>query len=357
MTGRATFGRRFTDVAWLGLGGSSVVAGSLVVAARPEAPREVLVGLGLAAGGYLVGIRFSTVFCRRPLEGAFFVLAVMLFSRIALALAPPVLEDDVYRYLWDGAVTAHGESPYRFSPQQIYDHRLGRERSLSSPSARSERPSGLAELSREPELEPAFLRINYPSVPTIYPPAMQVFFALVSALAPGSVLAMKLALSAVDLAVACLVAATVAQLGHSPRRALVYAWSPLVLASFAGSAHSDVVAIAAFWAAILAALRNRRAAAGAFFGVAVAARLIPLIAWPALRRLLGVRGTLAALATVALLYAPFAGEPRLFEGLASPPSPRSGRSTARASRSSRASWSRPEHRRLSPGHSLASRRL
>lgn len=296
-------------------GGAALVAGSVGMALSPESRPAILAGLGLASCGYLLGL--AAILPRgRDLSApaAVVVLTVALAARLALALAPPILEDDVYRYLWDGAVTLSGESPYRFSPQEIYDRRVGRDGPKGLDVKANARLYALAALSRNPAIEPAFLRINYPSVPTIYAPAAQGLFALVAAAAPGSVRAMKTALVILDLGVIALLGSTLRAIGKPRRWVLVYAWSPLVLLSFAGSGHMDVLAVIGLLAAIRLALGTRRVAAGALFGVAVATKFFPLIAWPALRRRLGVSGTATATMAVAALYAPFALGGRLFEG-------------------------------------------
>jgi len=49
------------------------------------------------------------------------IIAVGLVSRIILIPSQPVLEDDYYRYLWDGAVIAHSYNPYVYSPEAAMD--------------------------------------------------------------------------------------------------------------------------------------------------------------------------------------------------------------------------------------------
>src|SRR5687768_7089583 len=44
------------------------------------------------------------------------VLAVALATRAAFLATPPSLSGDLYRYLWEGQVLAHGFDPYRLSP-------------------------------------------------------------------------------------------------------------------------------------------------------------------------------------------------------------------------------------------------
>ena len=47
------------------------------------------------------------------------VLGVGLVIRAVTMFSTPILEDDFYRYLWDGAVVAGGNDPYRFSPAEV----------------------------------------------------------------------------------------------------------------------------------------------------------------------------------------------------------------------------------------------
>ena len=44
-----------------------------------------------------------------------------LFARLILIPSSPILEDDFYRYLWDGAVTANEFNPYVYSPQDVIE--------------------------------------------------------------------------------------------------------------------------------------------------------------------------------------------------------------------------------------------
>jgi hypothetical protein len=304
-------------IAALAGGGGLVLVGAIAAAAAPASPGVVLAALAVAATGYLVGVAAL----RRspptlPRSSVAFILGVAVVARAALVVVPPVLEDDANRYLWDGAVVAAGESPYRLSPQEVMDRRLGRAPPSGITADDERRLDRLVRLSQDPRLEPAFLGINYPSVPTIYPPGAQALFAALARIGPGSILLLKLVLVGLDLATLALLGALLGALGQPRRWALVYAWSPLVLVSFAGAAHMDVLPMAALAAALLCGIRGRRALAGAAFGLAVSAKLFPLVAWPALRKTLGVQGSLVALGVIAAVYAPFLGERRLWEGLA-----------------------------------------
>ena len=50
------------------------------------------------------------------------ILFTGLFARLILIPSSPILEDDFYRYIWDGAVTASEFNPYSLSPYQVQNH-------------------------------------------------------------------------------------------------------------------------------------------------------------------------------------------------------------------------------------------
>jgi len=72
----------------------------------------------------------------------------------------PILEDDYYRYLWDGAVTANALNPYAYSPQQVLKG--------------TDIPVELTQLAEESG--EVIHSINHPEIRTIYPPIAQAFF-------------------------------------------------------------------------------------------------------------------------------------------------------------------------------------
>ena len=50
----------------------------------------------------------------------FWTLVVFgLLFRCAILPSQQIQEDDVYRYLWDGKVFAHGVNPFKFAPEEI----------------------------------------------------------------------------------------------------------------------------------------------------------------------------------------------------------------------------------------------
>ncbi len=203
--------------------------------------------------------------------------AALCFRAIAW-WAPVSLSDDIYRYVWDGVVMDSGVNPYRYAPA-------------------------------DPALAPLradwHAAINHPSVPTIYPPGVQLVFWAVARRSP-TVGAMKLAATLADCLVVGLVAGWLRARRLPLGRVLVYAWSPLAILEFAGSGHADVFAIACLVAASWALDRGRRWSALVALAASVLGKLVPAVVFPLFLVRAGWRPCLMATASVILAYALFA---------------------------------------------------
>jgi alpha-1,6-mannosyltransferase len=232
--------------------------------------------LGLAVLVYFDTIRLVL---RRPPGGRaiWLVLGVALILRAALLTSPLLLSSDIYRYVWDGRVQAHGINPYRYIPAD----------------------PALAPL-RDHAIYPNINRRDYAR--TIYPPAAQVVFAIVGRISQ-TVIAMKLAMFAFEvIAVLCLL--RLLALARLPaERVLIYAWNPLVLWSFACDGHVDAIAIGLLAVALLLRAERWFGAAGAFLAGAVLAKFLPIVVAPAfLRGGSFWKPAAAGLAVILLLY-------------------------------------------------------
>jgi alpha-1,6-mannosyltransferase len=209
------------------------------------------------------------------------VLAVAAALRIAVLTAPPYLSSDIYRYIWDGRVTAAGLNPYRYIPTDPQLERL-----------------------RDSEIFPEINRNNY--APTIYPPLAQVIFLIVTRISE-SVLAMKTAMVVFEaIAIALLLRLLVAA-SLPAERIVLYAWHPLPIWEFAGSGHID----AAIVMLVALALWNRRRFDGWPTGLALAAgvlvKLYPGVLFPAFYRRWDWRMPAVFMGFIVLAYLPFLG--------------------------------------------------
>ena len=144
------------------------------------------------------------------------IVGAAVFGRAILLFTHPVLEDDFWRYLWDGRVLAHGLNPYSYKP-------LDRALDFLNTSYRHQ--------------------IGWKQYGTIYPPVSIFVFALAYLLSPDSLLALKMILSGFDMATGLLVAAWMRSKSISLKWSALYFLNPLVLKEIANSGHLDSIAV------------------------------------------------------------------------------------------------------------------
>ena len=260
--------------------------------------------LGLAGLAWLNLLR---VF-RRPVTGPRgqapgYILPVLiltgLFLRLIFLVSNPVYENDYKRYLWDGAVTASGQSPYVYSPSEVFE--AARPGAASVPDL-----ARLAIMSNEADGITG--EINSPALTTIYPPAAQAVFALAYKIAPFSPAALKIVFLLIEiLGLAVLIAGLRAR-GLPAIWSALYWLSPIVIFTTYNGLHMDVLLVAPLLAALLWAGRRPWPAA-IMLSLAAAIKLWPLLLAPVLFRHLrgrpvfyvGIAGLIAALTALSLL--------------------------------------------------------
>ncbi|HEV8129477.1 MAG TPA: glycosyltransferase 87 family protein, partial [Candidatus Eisenbacteria bacterium] len=182
------------------------------------------------------------------------ILAIGLIPRLALLGTPPSLSEDLYRYLWDGRLLAHGINPFAHAP---------------------------ADPTLSVYQDEVYRALNHASVPTIYPPAAQFLFAA-AAMLGGTPVAWKGLLLGLEGLLLLAVGSLLRARREAPAKLLLYYWNPLVVAECYGGGHVDLAAAAFVMAALALEERRRFQAAGIAFGAAVAAKLLPLLLLPAL---------------------------------------------------------------------------
>lgn len=192
------------------------------------------------------------------------VILIGLLFRGLMFVSVPMLEDDYYRYLWDGGVTAHGMNPYEYAPQDL--RYAGQNRSV---------PDTLLRLAKEGDQ--ILARINYPWLKTIYPPAIQVVFAIAHLMRPWSLVAWRLVLFTADLLTVFLLLKIIRILGLPSARVVFYWWNPLLIKEIYNSGHMDVVILPFLLWAFLLFVRRKYLSTSAAVGLAVGTKL-----WPAL---------------------------------------------------------------------------
>jgi hypothetical protein len=199
------------------------------------------------------------------------ILIVAIACRLVALFAEPYLSTDMYRYVWDGVVQHAHVSPYRYVPGD----------------------SALSFL-RAPN-QHVFDHINRRDYAhTIYPPAAQALFCLITWVSP-TVVFMKTVMVLFEGVTMYALIALLHHLGVRREQTLLYAWCPILIWEIAGSGHLDSPAMAFIALALLARYRKQSILTGLFLGIAILLKLYPLVLVPALYR----RGDYKMPATVA----------------------------------------------------------
>ncbi len=142
--------------------------------------------------------------------------SILLFALIfRLTLLPLAPSDDLYRYLWEGRLQLHGINPYLYSPGSQHLEYLR---------------------------DNFFEGINHKHLTTIYPPLTLMVFAFADYIS-HSILSLKAVFLVFDLLSILLLIRFLKVMRRAPEYVLIYAWSPLILMSFAGRGHCDSLQI------------------------------------------------------------------------------------------------------------------
>lgn len=216
------------------------------------------------------------------------IFAAGMAMRILMMFSTPILEDDYYRYLWDGAVSSHGLNPYTHSPKRVLKDS-------------SSVPPLLGELARESGQVAE--RINHPHLRTIYPPVAQLAFALAYLVKPWSLLALRIVLLFFDLTALVLFIVILKKLELSPLLVGLYWWNPVLIKEVVNSCHMDVVVVPFLLGMVLLAIHGRYVWASGAVALATGTKIWPILLIPLVLRpmLSDVRRLIAALSLFALL--------------------------------------------------------
>ncbi|WP_423922958.1 glycosyltransferase family 87 protein [Frigoribacterium sp. 2-23] len=250
------------------------------------------------------------------------VAALVLIGSTAIGgaalLGPPNTSTDPARYAWDGIVQTQGVSPYEYTPDagQLRDLRPDW---IFPPAADFTRDDGtIGQRCSQPDrqIHRAYdsqtgdvvcTAINRPDVPTIYPPTAELYFWAVRAVVGPDAQFFPLQLLGGVLVVGSTLALLTAlrRRGLDPRWAALWGWCPLVFAEGVTNSHVDLLGAVFVLAASLLVSTGRGWRGGIAIGAAIATKLIPVIAAPALLRHKPHRVIVGAIVTFAVLYVPY----------------------------------------------------
>lgn len=216
------------------------------------------------------------------------ILGFAALYHLTFLLTPSPLSNDLYRYAWDGKLLAQGVNPYTYPP--------------AAPELESLRDAGW---------ELIFNR----DISTGYPPVVEALFAGVHLLGLGP-LGYRALASLCSLGTSATLLAVLRALSIDERRAIIYAWSPLVALEFGNSGHLDAIAILLLVLAFLQHVRGRSHWVALLLALGGQVKFFPAVLAPFWGRRWGWQAWLIFVAAFALPWLPFVAGGTPFTGLA-----------------------------------------
>ena len=250
------------------------------------------------------------------------VVVLVMAGSVALGGAamagPPNTSTDSARYAWDGIVANAGISPYAYAPADAALDGLRPAWLFPTPTISSRGnpycPGERIQKLTQPQTGVVLCSaLNRSKVPTIYPPASELFFAgvrLITGPTP-QYWPMQLACLLMSLGMTALLLRGLIARGRDPRWAALWAWCPLVATEGITNSHIDTLGALLLVAATLVISSTRFTAAsrpwlaGIALGAAISTKLIPVIGSFALLRRNPIKVILGAVGVFALLYVPY----------------------------------------------------
>jgi alpha-1,6-mannosyltransferase len=230
----------------------------------------------VAFAAYVAALAASPGLSRR---GLLLALGASLVWRAALLTAPPLLSDDVNRYVWEGRVQLHGGNPYRWADR---------------PTAEKWAPLR----------DGVWDGLNHADYTAVYPPLFELAARAVASVR-DSVVAMKTFLVLCEILTLGLLAAMLRRRGLGRERLLVLAWSPLALLEIAGSGHNEALGVLWLVLALFALDRERPLVSALAAAAGFMTKLLPglvAVAWSRRYRVVHVLAAVAFAAATAWPY-------------------------------------------------------
>ncbi len=243
-----------------------LISHTLVYDSNPGKTDRIL----FVAQRILIGILFFLAvinITKLPIKESWvaWIIFTGLMARIIIIPSTPILEDDFYRYLWDGAVTANEFNPYYLSPLQVQQQH-------------PDVPEKILKLAEESG--DVINKINHPKIRTLYPALSQIMFAISYLLFPWSVTGWKFLMLLADIVLLFFLIKILRELKLPPSFVAIYWLNPIVLHEFFNSAHYDLFALLFTAISLYFFLRNEPITASITLALAVGFKLWPILLFP-----------------------------------------------------------------------------
>lgn len=237
--------------------------------------------LGLVGGQACLALVATQLALRQNGASALaIVVAGALALRLFFLLQPPLLSDDVYRYVWDGRIANAGFNPYTHVPADP-----------------------LLEGLRDEAIYPHLDKKDY--AVTNYPAVAELLFVVVVRIS-DSLVAMKLAMLLCEAGAVLAMLSLLARLGRPRALIALYLLHPAPVWEIANNGHVDGAMMALFVAAFAwGAALGRPYRAGALLALGALIKPAAVFGLPAIWRPFDLRLPAFVIALALLCYAPF----------------------------------------------------
>ncbi len=252
-----------------------------------EIPRHATLLLFTAYG--ILFLIYLWIFNRSSDQTVLFWVLVSLCFRVSLLFALPQLSDDFYRFIWDGRLWAAGQHPFAALPGEYLKLNI----------------SGIN--------QDLYNHLNSKEYFAIYPPVAQYVFCVAVKISAnsilGSVIVMRIFILLAEIGSIILMIKLLKKFNQPKKNVLIYALNPLIVMELTGNLHFEAFVI--FFLLLTAFFSNRKVllASAISIGVAICAKLVPLIFLPSFIGRFGVKKLFlfyfAVAVTCLLIFFPF----------------------------------------------------
>ena len=211
-----------------------------------------------------------------------FIIITGIIFRITVIPSAPTTSPDVFRYIWEGKIVAHGINPYQVPPG--------------------------APLLNQYHSD-LWTKVGFKNMTSIYPPFAQVTFLIGYIISDESVWGLKIVYLICEIITLIFLLKLLRLKKINPGYIILYAWLPIPIMEYFINAHIDTVGIAFFILFLYYIEKGRNNLSAVFFSLSFLVKFYPLMLFPLLIKKIGMKKlipfTLIFLFTSIIFYAPF----------------------------------------------------
>ena len=207
-------------------------------------------------GLILLDFTLLFIFYFYSLKNIDFNWLIVIAVRLVFLFSIPNLSDDFYRFIWDGSLTASGQNPFKLLPSELPQNHI-------------------------------YQHLNSKYYYSVYPPLLQVIFALGAFLGENNILVnvivLRLIIIAAELVSIYLITKLLKYFNRPANQVLLYALNPLVITELSGNLHFEAVMLCFLLLSVWFLLNNTKSKyylilSAFFLACSVLIKLLPLYA-------------------------------------------------------------------------------